>query len=406
MTEAVILIVGATAFGYALLSGTGAGRLLPPALVFSLLGLVLAAGGLAPDVFASNALLQIAATATLVIVLFDDASALRIGRASARVSIEKIAGRLLLVGMPLSIALGTIFGWAMLPGFGIGEALVVALVLAPTDAALAQPVFQAKGLPESVREGLDAESGLNDGIGLPLLVVALAIAADGGGDGFAAIAADTASALLLAPLVGGAVGAGGGWALARTVAKDRMTVAWRSIAILAIAAVAYSASELVGGNGFIAAYCAGLGFNVLAGREDTRPFSEFVDAEGQLLIHMTFVLFGMVILPGALLGSEPVHFAYAVLALTVMRMVPVALALAGTRLSAASKLFIGWFGPRGVPSILYLVLVVDESGFAETQAVTHIAAWTIALSIVLHGVSAGPGIAAYRRALARDRAAD
>lgn len=407
MTETAIVIVACAAIGYALVSGTRAGRFLPPAFVFAVVGLVLAKTGLVPDVVISNDILQIAATATLVLVLFKDAAALRIGPPKTRARIERVALRLLLLGLPLSVALGTLVGWTILPGFGLIEALVVALILVPTDAALAQPVFEARGLPESVQEGLDAESGLNDGIGLPLLVVALTLAA-GGSQGFGSIAAELAAALFLAPVVGGAVGLAGGRALVGAMSAGAIAGPWRNIAILAIAAASFAASEAVGGNGFIAAYCAGLGFNAATQKVHTEPFTDFIDSEGQILIQMTFLLFGIAILPGALIGTEPVHILYALLALTVIRMVPVALSLIGTGLSRASVLFIGWFGPRGVPSILYLILVVDESGFAEAGAVTHIAAWAIALSIVLHGLSARPGIAAYRRTLAGggDGAAD
>lgn len=336
-----------------------------------------------------NAVVEFLATATLVIILFRDAANIRISSVIARRTTALISARLLFIGIPLTILAGTLAGLALFPMLGLFGALVLAIVLTPTDAALAQPVFGNEGLPEIEREALDVESGLNDGLCLPLLLITLALAADtGDGEGMAGHATFFLKQVVFGPAVGLAVGLLGaacaGFAFERALSNP----AGRTPIMVGLAGLAYLAAEQMGGNGFLAAFMAGLAFGWRLPAETVEKASNFAMTEGSILTNLTFLIFGAVMLPRAFETPLAPALLYAVLSLTVVRMLPVLVAMFGTGSTGRAKLFVGWFGPRGLASVLYLILVVDQSGFTAAGDVTNIAVFTILLSVVLHGVSA------------------
>lgn len=356
-------------------------------LLFTALGLVFAMAGWAPFVAADRQLVEFLATVTLVVVLFRDAANIRFSSVLAERAIAFTAFRLLVIGIPLVVAAGTLAAFAILPDVGIYTALVLAILLTPTDAALAQPVFLNDSLPEVPREAIDAESGLNDGLCLPLLIITLSFATEAprglGGHAFFFV-----EQIVLGPAIGLAAGYLGAVVTAYADHRGYSYPVGSTPVMVALAGLAYFLSETVGGNGFLAAFTAGLAFGIRLPRDEVERASSFARTEGILLINLTFLLFGAVILPRAFDASPWPALAYALVSLTVVRMLPVFLATIGSNQDIRSRLFMGWFGPRGLASILYLIVVVDRSGFAGAQAVTDIAVYTILLSVVLHGVTA------------------
>ena len=172
---------------------------------------------------------------------------------------------------------------------------------------------------------------------------------------------------------------------------------FRQLSVFAVAVCSFAVADLVGGNGFIAAFVAGVTFGQVA-REQCQGAADFAEDEGQLLTLLTFLVFGAALAGPALADApQPQTAVYAVLSLTIVRVVPTAVALAGTGLTVTSKAFIGWFGPRGLASILFSVLILEEADLPTQDAIIQIVTWTVLLSILAHGASARPAADAYGR---------
>jgi NhaP-type Na+/H+ or K+/H+ antiporter len=330
---------------------------------------------------------KLLAEATLTLVLFGDAS--RISFPALR-SEFAVPARLLGVGLPLTIGAGTFVGVGVLPGVSLLEALVLSIMLACTDAALGQAVVTDERIPSRIRQGLNVESGLNDGICVPLFFIALALAeADEG-----TMTAHAAAHLVLEEIGYGLVaGAAAGvlGALALRVAARRSLVEphWLQILTLATALLAAGTATGLGGSIFIAAFTGGFVFGVV-GRASGGQVSYLVDEGGELLNAVTFIVFGAAILGPALddLGWEV--FVYAVLSLTVVRMLPVALALLGSGARRPTLAFVGWFGPRGLATIVFAVILIDESSLLHEHTLLLAVVATIGISVFAHGLTARP----------------
>lgn len=348
-------------------------------------------------------LVRFLAEATLVLVLFTDAA--RIDLRMLRQQ-HDLAIRLLLIGLPLTIlagaltavALGTLSFWA---------ALVLAVVLTPTDAALGQAVVSSPRVPVRIRQALNVESGLNDGIALPILLIflSLASAASGAAQGSEKDAAYWLKFSLLeiglGPAVGLAIGYAGSKLLQRAHHAGWIDRVFLKLSAVALALLAFGAAELVHGSGFIAAFVAGLIMGNVA-RDICPILSDFSEAEGQLLALLTFMVFGGLMVPVALRAADWPMVIYALLSLTVVRMLPVSVSLIGTRLKPVTVLFLGWFGPRGIASILYALLVLKLADFPDRAVIESTAVITVLISIFLHGFTANPGVAGYAAVLKRD----
>lgn len=331
--------------------------------------------------------MHVLAELTLVVVLFTDAA--RIDLACLRRE-GSLPARLLGIGMPLTIAAGAAAAMAVLPGIGWAEALLLAAILTPTDAALGQAVVTNPFVPLRIRQSLNVESGLNDGIALPIVLVFASLASghDVGVDAgywlrFAVLA------VTLGPLVGAAIGFVGGRVVALGTQAGWINPAFQRIAGLALALLAFGAAEVVGGNGFIAAFVAGLTLGNTA-RGVCECLYEFGEAEGQLLTLVVFLAFGAAMLPDALHHATGGAILYALLSLTIVRMAPVALSLLGTGLRPASIAFLAWFGPRGLASILFALLVVEEGSLEFGPFLLTVVALTVLGSTFLHGLTAYP----------------
>ncbi|MCG8595118.1 MAG: cation:proton antiporter [Kiloniellales bacterium] len=342
------------------------------------------------------------AEVTLVLVLFSDAARidLRVVRRD-----HDLPVRMLLIGMPLIIVCGTLVGLALPLGLGLWEAALLAAILAPTDAALGQSVVASPLVPARIRQALNIESGLNDGIALPLVLLFAC---------FASLAHATedgrnwvvfgAMQITLGPLVGAAVGWGAARLIDGAVKAGWMAESYQGPAILGVALLAFAGAELIGGNGFIAAFVAGMVFGNQV-RERCGFLFEFAEAEGHLLTLLTFLLFGAAILPEAFGHAGPMVLLYAVLSLTAVRMIPIAVSLIGAGLRAPTVGFLAWFGPRGLASILFALFILEEAETpgAETVLVTVVA--TVALSILAHGLSAAPAAKWYGNLIGQRREA-
>jgi sodium/hydrogen antiporter len=325
---------------------------------------------------------------TLALVLFGDASSVDL-RALRRDAGPVI--RLLVPGLLLTIVFGTVLALGLFPGITLGLALLIGATLAPTDAALGQPVITDQRVPARIRRILNVESGLNDGIATPFVYVALGLAT-AEATGSAVSIGGALSAGLIGAVAGIVVGAVGGLLLLAADRRKWPSSESRQLAVLALSIGSYLVALALGGNGFIAAFVGGLAFGVVTrqGAEDAVAFTE---TQGSLLAIVVWTVFGITV-GGSLIadGINVPAIAYAVLSLTVVRMVPVALALVGCRFQPATVAFIGWFGPRGLASIVFMIIALEglHAAGQETGVLIATIGWTVLLSVVLHGLTAVP----------------
>lgn len=396
----VVIAAGLVAF--AMLSGKLRDTIITPPMIFAAFGLVISGAVLGiADVDFDNGIIHILAELTLFFVLFTDAA--RIDLKLLRRD-HNLPVRLLVGGLPLTIIAGTLVALVLLPGFTLWQAALLAAVLAPTDAALGQAVVSSPLVPARIRQAINVESGLNDGIALPVVLLFAALASATHVPAEAARDAGDwiqfgALQLILGPIVGIIVGWLGAKAADWAAGNGWMTPALEGPAALGIALIAFGVAEIVGGNGFIGAFIAGL---VLGNtiRHQCEALFEFAESEGQLLTLLTFLVFGAVLLPTLGDGVSWQVIVYAVLSLTVIRMVPAALSLFGIGVRGPTTLFLGWFGPRGLASILFALLVLEEAEIPLRAEILQITIVTVALSILAHGITAAPGSRWYARLVA------
>ena len=367
-------------------------------IFFVATGVVMAQGlkllSLEPDLH----LIKVVAEVTLVWVLFADASRVRI--ADLRADRGRYL-RLLGLGLPLTIALGALAAVAVL-GVSPWYALLLGAALAPTDAALSSAVMSDHRIPRRVRQTLNVESGLNDGIATPVVTVAIvgiAIAAglDHEGLGHALIG------LLLGVVVGVAVGAGGGALLRIARRRGWSSDEFAGPAVLALALLAYLGAVLIGANGFVAAFVAGSAYGTFAGRGGEKEVY-YVEQTCGLASMLSWLVFGAVLIPAMATGWTWHILVYAVLSLTVVRMLPVAISMLGSRMDRATVLFVGWFGPRGLASIVFALIALEDLHDVPgpIDEVVATIGLTVLLSVVAHGLSARP-LAGRYAAIRRDQ---
>ncbi|MFI1154032.1 cation:proton antiporter [Streptomyces sp. NPDC020817] len=389
-----VVVAGSAVVGYGALSRRLSTTVLSGPMVFMLVGLAIGPLGLdlldrAKDPEVTRTLLESA----LVLLLFADAAGIR-ARDLRRE--EFLPLRLLAVGLPVAMALGWLVAWPLLPGLSVWELALTSVILAPTDAALGQQAFSNKRVPPLVRGGLTVESGLNDGLALPFFVLALAAA--GEGHGHPGVAETFLRALLLSGAIGIAAGWGGASLLRWSLVRGWSSSDWRQFLVLAVPVIAYAFCIMGEGSGFIGAWVAGLAFGIHLRRtpaglgippQDADPSqsTRFTERIGLLLASLSFLVFGAVILGPTLQHLTWRTVLYALLSLTIIRMLPVALALTGTGLRPASIAYIGWFGPRGLASLVFGLLALEEHLPGETL-LSEVIAVTVGLSIILHGASA------------------
>jgi NhaP-type Na+/H+ or K+/H+ antiporter len=189
--------------------------------------------------------------------------------------------------------------------------------------------------------------------------------------------------------VGVAVGGAGGWLVRQARRRGWAAEGFAGSAVLGLAICAYASALALQGNGFIAAFIGGLAYGAISGQGGAR-LVPFVEETGALVSLLVWLAFGAIAVATALENLTWQVVVYALLSLTVIRMVPTAVALAGARLGRAAVVLVGWFGPRGLASVVFALLALEEIGEpAASQAVTVITV-TVLLSVVLHGATADP----------------
>lgn len=379
---------------YSLFAGTIETRLLNGPLLFMLVGLILGPaflGVLQPRIDKDG--LRILAELTLAIVLFSDAANADLKILKAH---EGLPLRLLMIGLPLTMLSGWLIGRWLFPQIPSVELAIMATLLAPTDAALGKAVVSNPKVPGPVREGLNVESGLNDGICVPVLLMFLALL----------IEEQTRSPLSLAlelfieelgigALVGLALTLIAWW-LYRYCAKHHwQTPIWSQLTLPGLAILCFATAQTLGGSGFIAAFVGGL----LASNLFSEQKHHLLEANEEFatpLSVITWIVFGAMVIPRVWDNFTLTIWLYALLSLTVIRVLPVLISLAGTSFDYETRLFIGWFGPRGLATIVFAIMILDYS-LEASRTVVAIAACTVLLSVVLHGLSANPWVSRLAR---------
>lgn len=397
----VLMSLGVLA--YALLSRRLSGTIVTAPIFFAALGLlagpVLGLVDIRPDERSLVLLLE----AALVLVLFTDASGLDVARWTREPS---LSGRLLGIGLPLTMLAGALAAFVLLPGVQPWQAGLVGVMLAPTDAALGQAVVADPRVPAVVRNALNVESGLNDGIALPFVTILITV-------GLVAAGAETelhgAQTLLLAlggsSFIGLVAGLGGGRLLRIAADRGLGDPGWQPIALLALAIATFAITDEVGASGFLAVWVAGLTAGATVRHHVPDVAFKLTEEAADVLAAVAFLLLGAGLLGPVLSRATPTTVLYGVLSLTVVRMVPVGASMLRTGFSTATVTYIGWFGPRGLASIVFAGMVV-EAGTQQAGAITDVVLLTVALSLVAHGVTAAWGARRYAEWFRRAADAD
>ncbi len=398
-----LLILAAFIFLYSLVSGGLERTPINGAIVFIAFGLLMGPVGLGYLSLSLEAEgLRTLAELTLALVLFTDA-------ANANLSVLKlnirIPQRLLLIGLPLTILLGFGAGVLVFDGLTLLEIAILATMLAPTDAALGKAVVTNESVPANIREGLNVESGLNDGICVPILFVFLALVATASGAG-----EDThflALKLIAEEIgIGVVVGVGLTFIAARLSKlcynKGWVTDTWRQLTVIGLAVTIFVLAQILGGSGFIACFAGGMLFGAIA-KQHKPKFLFAAEGTGDTMALITWVVFGAVVIGQTLASFSWEIVVYSLLSLTIVRMLPVFLVLGGMNLRTDEKLFIGWFGPRGLASVVFAVIVLHEH-LPGGNTIVMTVVCTILLSVIAHGLSANPLISGLTARLQRSEA--
>jgi sodium/hydrogen antiporter len=380
-----LLVLSVFAFAFCMVGRRLAGTMVTAPMVFLGLGWLLSLSGLFPHGEMKETL-HLVAEIALVVVLFLDAAQIDLRVLSAR---HVWPVRMLAFGLPLTIALGTLAALPFLPGWPLVAVALVAAILAPTDAALGQVVVTNPVVPERVRRALTVESGLNDGMALPAVLLFASLTAGAMGGEEINWPVFVALQLILGPGVGILIGSIGGVILLAAKKRDLTSDTFEGIGTLALAGAAYLGATQIGGNGFIAAFVAGLFFgHVIMGQ--CKFVYDYTESEGRLLTWGAFLLLGLVLVPDALHHLSLASLAIILVSLFIVRPLAIWLSLLGSDASLKTRLFFGWFGPRGLATALFSLLIVERVAPEIGEPVLALAINAVWISALLHGLSAAP----------------
>jgi NhaP-type Na+/H+ or K+/H+ antiporter len=382
------LFISLLILGYGLFSKRLSEYNISGPMIFTAVGFLLSpyvTGG-EPISFNAEAV-QIVAEITLILVLFSDAAVLDIRQLKAN---WRLPTRLLFVALPLTIVLTTVTAVYFYPEEPLTYALLLALILAPTDAALGKAVVSDERIPSTVRNTINVESGLNDGIVFPVLLTVLAMIVSDAQHAQSGWVGYIVKQITVGAVAGAAAGYIGARIMRKALDRGWMEHRYANLAPIALAVFSFYFAEYFTGNGYIAAFFAGL---FLGNADDglREHVESFAESEGEIFIMLSFLIFGLVFIPASIPYWDFKALLFALLSLTILRMLPVALGFGFFRIDLATRLFYGWFGPRGIASILYMLVAVHQLGGTKGhETIFAVATLTVVLSIVLHGVSAGP----------------
>jgi NhaP-type Na+/H+ or K+/H+ antiporter len=383
-----IIYAAVALFAYGLLSKRLASTPISGPMVFVGLGFAAYASGFVEPAQLVGSGIADVLELTLALLLFTDATKIHVRSWSADMDLPT---RLLTIGMPLTIVLGAFVAMLVFPSIGLISALIAATILAPTDATLGKAVVTNKRVPIQIREALGIESGLNDGIALPILLFLLTLGEAAEGVGLWRLFFEEVG---IGVLVGVGLGAGAALAIQFAIGKSWIAGPWVRISLVAMAFLTFLVADNMGGSGFIAAYVGGNTFGRII--EPVEPTSgTFGEDLGTILTMVSFLIFGVYILGPNLDFFTGRNLVYGILSLTVIRMIPVAIAMVGTELRPPTEVYIGWFGPRGLASIIFAGVLVEETSLAESELIVAVVVVTVTLSVVLHGMTAPWGANRY-----------
>ena len=391
----IIVFLALLTFLYGLISKLSERTPVTAPMVFVAIGIAVSPLGFDLVNFTTDdVVIQIVAEITLVSILFIEASTIDL---RALVRERGLPGRLLLIGLPLTMLLGTLIAAPLFPEFNWWLLALMAFILAPTDAALGQAVVTSPLVPEPIRRAINVESGINDGMALPPILVCIAALAAAAADqrDIVYLLEFTAGQLVIGPLAGAAVGWFGGMAVDYCSRHKLMNQTYQRLSAIALAIMAWGLAEQLHGNGYIAAFFGGLLLDTKTHSVRER-IQEFGEAEGQQLALFIFLIFGLAMVPAAYEFWNWQSLVYALLSLTLIRMIPVLLSLRGTQLTHRDRFFIGWFGPRGIASVLYLEMVIIKLGLTGYNQMLSVVVLTVLLSVFLHGLTAVPLARGYK----------
>lgn len=385
---------------FGLVSKASERSILSAPMVFVLLGLLATDFGFesfVPGVHAD--MVKILAEITLMLVLFNDALSIDV---RDLINERKLPARLLFVGLPLTMLAGVGAGLLILSDWDVYLIILAALILSPTDAALGLPIVTSQLIPKKVRQTINVESGLNDGIALPPILIVLAImgGAPEANENISFWLAFILKQFVLGPVAGGFIGWLGGRAITYFSNREMMSATYQRLSSVALALLSYALAEKIGGNGFIAAYFAGLSIGNTH-KSIRERIHEFGEAESQMLIMIIFMLLGLVLIPATYQYWNFEIFIYALLSLTVIRLLPAYLSLRNTGLDSGTRWLIAWFGPRGIASVLYLLMAVQIIGVKENEKFVALISLTVTMSVFAHGISAMPLAKLYNRHMSK-----
>ena len=382
-------VVAIFIFAYSVVAGRIEKSVVSGPIIFVAAGFILGPLGLrlldgeTPD----NAL-RILADLTLATFLFIDAAGANFDVLRKQFTIP---GRMLLIGLPGAMLLGAIAAGLFFGSLTIFEAAILGIMLAATDAALGKPVITNRAVPARLRESLNIESGLNDGLCVPFLLVfiSLAAGANGHGEGGVGLALQlVAQELGIGLLVGVLMTLVASTLISWCRKRGWLSKIWIQATAPALAIACFAVAQSVHGSGYIAAFVGGLTFGLIM-KDDVHDLVHAAEGLGETLALMTWLLFGAVVVGQSFEYFTWPMLIYAVLSLTLFRMLPIFLSLAGTGEVTRTKLFLGWFGPRGLASIVFAIIVVN-SEVPGARFLAMVVVLTVFLSLVLHGVSANP----------------
>lgn len=385
-----LALLAAFLLTYSIFAGRFESRLLNGPLMFMLAGLILGPaflGILQPRIDSHG--LRILAELTLAIVLFSDAANADLKVLKAH---EGLPLRLLLIGLPLTMLSGWLLGIWLFPQAPLIELALLAILLAPTDAALGKAVVSNPKVAAPVREGLNVESGLNDGICVPVLLMFLALLIEEHTQSTLSLAIELFfEELGIGALIGGTL-TFMAWLMQRYSGKHHwQTPMWSQLTLPGLAVLCFATAQTLGGSGFIAAFVGGLLASYLFA-EQKHDLLKASEEFASLLSIITWVVFGALVIPSVWSSFTVDIWLYALLSLTVIRIVPVLVSLTGTGFDFETRLFIGWFGPRGLASIVFAIMILDYP-LQTGRTLVAVAACTVLLSVLLHGLSANPWVA-------------
>ena len=375
------------------------GTIITLPMVYAFLGIII--GGLGfgiVELEVENKLVELIAELTLLVVLATDASRINIRDVLRD---HDLPLRLLGVGLPLMMIAGTICAVLIFSEMSFWEAAILGIILYPTDASLGQSVVNNPKVPVRIRQALNIESGLNDGIALPFLLLAVSMATSevvykNPFEFFFSVLVQ----IILGIVAGAVVGYLGAKFIQWGHKSGWISKIYQKISSLVLILVVYGIAEVIGGNGFIAAFTLGLVSSNVSSPEETEDLYEHAEIEVTMLMLLTFMIFGAVMLPPAIESINPSIVLYAILSLSLVRIVPVAISFIGAKVQPITSFFVGWFGPRGIASILYIFIVLESESLPGLDLIYATVMVTVLFSIFAHGITAAPAANRYGEKIA------